>query len=368
MTEHGMTIGINTLFCIPNQVGGTEYHLRSTLQALEKVDKKNSYIIFCNKENFHTFTFHNSVWKKVLCPIHASFRPLRIIYEQFILPFLIKNYHCDILHSFGYFGPIFCPAKHVVTIHDCNWRDCPEDFSLFERIVLTFLIEQNIKTANTIITDSEFSKTRLLHYFPSIMKRLMVVSPRLSCDFIHESKTKHANPLEGKPYFLCVSGFYPHKNIPYLLTLWRSVMQKEKDLHLVLIGKNGHDQKKVLSMISNLRRIHFFPHVSFERLLSFYQHAKAFIIPSIYEGFSYPAYEASMFCLPIFVGNISCFQVEIQPRLHALTFNLLKDCENVMEQTKKVRLRKRNKVLYVASQKSLEELLNIYMKLPEKNY
>jgi hypothetical protein len=116
-------IGINALFMIPHGVGGTEYHLRSFLLNLEKKDEQNTYIVFCNTENYSSFHFTNPKWKKILCPIHASFRPMRLVYEQCILPFLVMKYHCTVLHSFGYFGPIVCPVKHVITIHDVNWRD-----------------------------------------------------------------------------------------------------------------------------------------------------------------------------------------------------------------------------------------------------
>ena len=51
---------------IPHGVGGTENQLRSVLSSLEKQDKKNEYVVFCNNENFNTFRFTNPLWKKVL--------------------------------------------------------------------------------------------------------------------------------------------------------------------------------------------------------------------------------------------------------------------------------------------------------------
>ena len=176
-------IGINALFLIPNQVGGTEYHLRSFLTYIEKLDTVNSYVVFCNAENYDSFSFTHKNWTKVLCPVAAKNRVHRILYEQIVLPFVAEQKGCEILHSYGYFGPVFGGFKKVVTVHDANWLDHPEDSSFIQNCVLNVLIRAAVATADIVVTDSDFSSQRLQHFFPTIAQKLRIIWPGVDDEF-----------------------------------------------------------------------------------------------------------------------------------------------------------------------------------------
>ena len=45
-----LRIGINALYLIPGQVGGTEIYLRSLLAALAEIDERNRYWVYVNRE------------------------------------------------------------------------------------------------------------------------------------------------------------------------------------------------------------------------------------------------------------------------------------------------------------------------------
>ena len=344
---------------IPNTVGGTEYHLRSFLTQLERKDKRNTYVVFCNGENFRSFHFINPRWKKVHCPIRASFRPARILYEQFVLPFLVKRYQCDVLHSFGYFGPVICPAKHIITIHDVNWRDCPEDFSFVERWVTGVLIELNLRFSYRIMTVSEFTKRRLVHYFPNITYKIRVIPSWVSEEFIKESKRVHKLPTKRNKYILSVNAMYPHKRVMYLLDLWKEMSKKDTHLALILIGKNGKDEKHVLDRIRNLDRIHYYPKVSLPSLVAFYQHATAYLSPSVYEGFGFSVYEALSVGGPIVVGKIELYSQKMHKYLVQFTFNKLIDIQ-VIEQLMRNSDKQKHSYILNSSQESVRKLILLY--------
>lgn len=319
-------IGINALFMIPNKVGGTEYHLRSFLKYLEKLDNQNKYVVFCNQDNFKTFSFESNNWQKVLCPINAENRIIRILYEQLALPFLIRKYKCDLVHSYGYFGPLFTfGVPQIITVHDANWLDHPEDNSWLSNLVMKLLTEANMKTAIRVVTDSEFGKSRLLDYFPQCKDKFEVIEPGVEDDFLKLLKTNTIHPLEGKPYLLSVSAFYPHKNIPYLLELWGELIKTEKNLHLVLIGRNGKDEEKVHKMLKTLEQVKYYPKVSYKDLVRFYKHAELLIHPSEYEGFGYPVYEAVAADKKAIVSSKKMYANQLDPYLSELEFNIEND-------------------------------------------
>lgn len=328
--QTNMIIGINTLFLIPNRVGGTEYYTRSFLKHLEEQDKDNSYTVFCNKENFKTFEFKSNKWKKVLCPIKASNRFERILYEQLIFPFVVSAYGCNLLHSFGYFGPVLGNFKKFVTVHDANWKDCPDDVSPLQNFVLNILISLNIYVAKRIITDSEFSKDRLAHYFPRQKDKIEVIPGAIEDEFIDLMKNNNKPIIEGK-YLLCVSKFYPHKKIPYLISLFKEIEKIDNHINLVLVGRDGNEEKQVMELIKSSKRITHFEKASYSDLVNLYKNCSAFIFPSTYEGFGYPVYEAAVAKIPIFVGKKDMYQEEISKNLFELSFDVENDAVKIID-------------------------------------
>ena len=348
-------IGINALFLIPNEVGGTEYHLRSFMNYLQLLDKKNKYVLFCNKENFDTFDLVNSKWKKVYCPVRASNRVSRIIYEQVILPFWVWWYKCNVLHSYGYFGPIKVPAKHILTIHDANWKDHPENVSLPAGMAAKFLIENCMKLASRLIVDSNFSRSRLQYYFPQYKGKITVVKAGVEDKFKRIAMRSLKNPLDNKKYILCVAAMYPHKRIPYLLDIFSKLAEMDKKVNLVLIGNNGKDQPVVLERIQKMERVVYYRKVSLEKLVSFYKFASAFVLPSVYEGFCFPVYESTYLNVPTFVGDVKMYDGSVQKILHQLSWNAEIDAKEILHVK-----RKSSDIKILDYESNTKELISVY--------
>jgi glycosyltransferase involved in cell wall biosynthesis len=331
------TIGINALFLVPNRVGGTEYHLRSFLKELDHADSEFTFIVFCNQENADTFSFAHKNWKKVVCPVPAKYRALRILYEQFLLPQRARGENCDLLHSFGYFGPLYTAMPHVVTVHDVNWKDHPEDSSRFTNLLLRLLCEQGMKTAAKIMTVSQFSAQRIQHYFPHLSAKIAVIPSGVDQLFNKSSKYLQSKVAEKKQ-LLCVSSFYPHKRVLYLLDLWEVLQPRLPGYQLVIVGQNGLDMPAVLKRIAELSNVTHYHKVSFTILHQLYYSAAAVIQPSVYEGFGYPVYEARALNKKVVVGARKLYDEKMQNQLSELSFNPKKDAlmiESLLQSTKK---------------------------------
>lgn len=349
-----MRIGINLLFLIPNKVGGTEYYARSLLSELEKQDKINTYIVFCNKESETSLQFTSPKWKKVVCDVNAENRVSRILFEQFLLPILSLHEKCDLLHSLGYTSPIFSHCPLVTTIHDANWNDMPQDSNLLERIALHLLVTSSAKSAKNIVTDSKFAFNRIQLAFPKLKDKIIIIQPGLDPSFL--SLLKSTKRLSEKKYLLCVSGFYPHKNIPYLLELWKKLSKFLPNYKLILVGRNGRDEQKVLSLAQNMHSVILFQKVSIEKLAELYKSAGAFLFPSIYEGFGFPVYEALAAEIPIFVGSKKPFQ-EIIDHLYELSFNIDTDAELI---SKKIHDQPKKIPALPSYAKTAKKMINLY--------
>lgn len=355
-------IGINILFLIPNQVGGTEYLTRSFLAALEQVDRANSYIVFCNRENFPTFKFNNSRWRKVLCNVPAASRWRRIAYEQIILPVRVWREGCSVLHSFGYFGPTVCPVPQIVTVHDANWQDHPEDTALAANLVSRLLIGLTLHTSAAIVTDSEFSRRRLRIHFPWLKQKLKVVQPAVDENFLRLSAAA-VDRQTKRPYFLCVSGFYPHKRIPFLLRSWKKIIDAFPEHELVLVGGNGSDEVEVRSLVGSMAQVKHYRKVPLTELVELYRGADALLLPSTYEGFGFPVYEAAVSGIPIVVADKTMYDRRLNDLLVESTFVP----ENLKERLKKLPKRRWAAPDMGSYARQAEKLVKIYEHVSQQN-
>ncbi len=123
-----MRIGINALYLLPGKVGGTEIYIRSLAGWLSKVDKDNEYVVFINRESKGVFENIAPNMKIILCPIKAANRPVRILWEQIVLPVQARLHNIDVLLSAGTTSPFICPVKSVLVIHDLQHVNQPWNF------------------------------------------------------------------------------------------------------------------------------------------------------------------------------------------------------------------------------------------------
>ncbi len=361
-TQKPKVIGINALFLIPNEVGGTEYHLRSFIKHLQLQDTYNQYIIFCNRENYETFECTGKNWKKVLCPITARNRVLRIAYEQVLFPQLVQKNSCTLLHSYGYFGPITGAFKKVVTVHDCNWLDHPDDTPALQNFILHQLISRSLKSADKVVTDSEFSLSRLVHYFPQYSTKFVVIQPGIDDLFLKLLAEKTVSPVSEK-YILCVSALYPHKKMLYLLDLWKE-FSRHSTLHLVIVGQHGADEAQFLQKLPELERVHHYTKVDYKTLVALYKHAELFIFPSVYEGFGFPVYEAYAAGVLTIVGNADLYAKNIQSEFIKLSFSINSDSQLIQKESQNLsKKRKSNSSKLFLYQESVIELIELYSSL-----
>ena len=290
-----MKIGINLLFLIPNKVGGTETYSRGIIDALYKFDKINKYVLFCNNENYKTF---DKKYKKVLIPINASNRFVRLLAEQILLPFYSRANKIDVLYSLGYTSPLFNFTNSIVNIFDLNWYYHPEDFNFLQRIVWKFFVTNSARFSDSITTSS-FSSRDSIHKILNKYKRIDVVYPGIPK--MTKAGTLATTKIKGR-YFFSVSAAYPHKNLLGLLKSYKKFLDIGGEDKLIIVGLGGKSTPEVKEYINrnNLDgKVRLLGYVTDRELNELYKNSIALIVTSKYEGFGMPVIEAFGVGLPV---------------------------------------------------------------------
>ena len=311
-----MRIGINALFLIPGGVGGTETYIRNLLESLARIDEKNEYVLFTNRENSGTFGIAQSNFREVLCPISASFRPARILWEQFALPFQVKKSGIDVLHSPGYTAPAMVSCPSIVTICDMNYAYYPEDWAKLSLLFLKILVPLAARKSDKIVALSQNSKRDIVKILevPEDKVRVIYLSGNEICYSVAHDETINQRTQElGERYgirgefILTVAASHPHKNLERLIEAYGILRERKLVKHqLVLVGMKGRANHRLTDLVAELslqEAVIFTGWVPDEHMPLLYSAADLFVFSSLFEGFGIPVLEAMACGTPVVSSN-----------------------------------------------------------------
>lgn len=219
----------------------------------------------------------------------------------------------DITQFFNFAVPPGVRGKRITVIHDMAYRSCPQTVHKKTRIWLELNLKKSCRHADHILTVSEFSKKEIMKYLRVPEKKITVVPNAVDHAVYHpgytESQIRQARDrfrIE-KDYFLYLGTIEPRKNLERLIGAYAKLCRKMEHVpQLVLAGQKGWLCERIYEKASRLdmgNRILFTGYVSEKDSPVLMCGAKAFLFPSLYEGFGMPPLEAMACGTPVIVSN-----------------------------------------------------------------
>lgn len=300
-----MKIGINALYSMSGGYGGMQVYFENLTRSLLEIDSKNTYIFFCNAENYKELNFKEHNVSKVFCRASRGLSLSKTLWEQFILPLQTIAYGIDVLFSPAYIAPALISCKSVVTIHCTKYIKHPEDFDSTGLFVLKALIPISARKSDKIITVSNCTKSEVIDTYKVLPEKIAVIPYAAAnhfnpsgnmAEFLHE---KYG--IIGK-YILSVASTKPHKNVQGLIEAYIKLKEERGIEHkLVLVG----DKRPLLKHNWFSRYSNWQDHILFtgiipnNELSPLYSNADAFVFVSKYESFGIPIIEAMSCGTPV---------------------------------------------------------------------
>lgn len=246
-----------------------------------------------------------------------TFKLMKSVFRQFAPE--IKGIRCLPYKNYIYHSPTFSLPKFVkrgvVTIHDMSMYRVPE-FHPADRVShLKRSLPGVVDRAAMILTDSDFSKSEILHYFDYDPDR--VVSVPLGVDPIFRPASEMADThaamastgLRTQSYTLFVSTIEPRKNIERLIYAYARLPEAlRREVPLVLVGGAGWRSEGIHRKIKIGQEQGWLIYMSYvpEALLPhLYANARLFVFLSLYEGFGLPVLEAMASGVPVLCSNVA---------------------------------------------------------------
>lgn len=276
---------------------------------LMKPDKENNYqpdlsLVFSNNHylkevdtiKYHTF-FPNSQFPRKI-------QLMNLINKNKTIKLLRKG-NFDIFHP-TYYDPYFLPylkkKPFVVTFLDMIHEKFGKVYEEFTQDKLIFEGKKQIlNAAKTIISISENTKKDLIEIYNVEPQKIKVV-------YLATNLAKANNKaLHNFPYLLFVGRRERYKNFNTLLKAMPYCIKQFPEVKLICAGGGKFNDEEIKQIANyNLQdNIQQVPFHSDEVLSNLYTYAKAFIFPSLYEGFGIPILEAFACNCPVIASNVS---------------------------------------------------------------
>ncbi len=294
----------------PQRVGSGQVAFE-LLKNINELDHENNYTILLPSKPFSDLPRERENWKyKILKP--AKFWTKLIIPSYF---YLTKN-KPDLILSPTHYIPSWINCPRINIIFDLSFLRFPKMFKKDDLHKLTKWTKYSAKESEKIITISEASKKDIIKFYGISAKKITVAYPGYDSELYQPvideyliEKTKKKYGIEGY-YILFIGTIQPRKN---LLRLIR-VMDKIDECKLVIAGKikgkgrAGWLNDEILEEPAKLGisdKIIFTEFVPNEDLPVLLSGSKAFILPSLWEGFGIPVAEAMACGTPVITSNVS---------------------------------------------------------------
>ena len=217
--------------------------------------------------------------------------------------------------------PLLPKMPIVIGIHDVTAEDYPRLMFPERRHRWLWMLKGWLarRQANWIVTVSDHAKRGIIRRFQWSDQRLWVVGEAPDPVFQRLADREPIKPVlaryglrEGE-YFVCLGGLNPHKNLSMLLDVFARVRQDFPSIQLVLVGPaeddlftpgvhNLRQQIQTLGLESSVHVTGFLPD---EEVVYLLNAARAFVMPSLNEGYGLGAVEAAACGTPVIATTSS---------------------------------------------------------------
>ncbi len=296
-----MHVGLNLIFLVPGETGGMEVAARSLIPALRDAAPAARFTAFVSREAAH----EDFGIDQVVVPVRATSRAQWVRGEQVYLPRLARRAGCDIVHSLGSTAPAHGAFKRVTTINDLSYLVVPEAHFGLRALGMRVLVPLAARRSHRLVAISQATRDDLVTRLGIAPEKIDIVPLGLgqlaTAAPTPEAALRARLELGDRPVVLTLSAKRPHKNLAGLLDALALIPRERRPVAVLPGYATPHEaelraQATRLGLDDDARWLGW---TSAEDLEGLFALSRAFVFPSLYEGFGLPVLEAMARGVPV---------------------------------------------------------------------
>ncbi len=211
---------------------------------------------------------------------------------------------CDLFHHTDY---VLCrvngSTRQVMTLHDLAFLRSPDWHTPQARYALTKLARRAAARCDGVCVPSRATARDCEERLGLSRDRVFVTPLGVDAPFYQVRRAP-----SRRPFFLAVGTIEPRKNHARLLRAFDSVARRNKEVRLLVAGKQGwgvEEARAAYDASSARDRIVFLGYTPEDELRRLLAEATAMVYPSLWEGFGLPVLEAMAAGCPVLTSDVA---------------------------------------------------------------
>jgi glycosyltransferase involved in cell wall biosynthesis len=294
MTGSVLEVALSMLTLVPGGMGGSETYARELTRLLRDVDDVHTVAYVPSSARGFSRGVDERVVDGVRGGLSSSARLRAVASATLRSPRIRRQMASASVVHFPFTVPVPRPARSqafVQSLLDVQHLDLPQLFSRAELAYRSQLYDRAARSADTVITISNFAKERMIELLRLPADKITVAQLGVDGDQFTPNLGERENfvvyPARG----------WQHKNHARLIEAMAIVRRERPEMRLVLTG-GALDSLGELPEWVDRRGL-----VSVDELRDLYRRAAVLAFPSMYEGFGLPPLEAMASGCPVAASN-----------------------------------------------------------------
>jgi len=301
MSNKTKTVAVIGTRGFPGVQGGVEGHSRQIYTRMRGINvrlyRRKAYLTPRSAQHFDGIQYvdlpstriqgFEAVWHTLLSVLH------------------IMRHRPDVVHVHNIGPGMFVPLLRlmrlpvVLTYHSPNYEH--SKWSRPARWLLRGCEWLSLRFSNRIIF---VNKYQMLKYSEDVQRKSIYIPNGISTARVSTSTTfLDEHGIQPRNYLLAVGRLSPEKGFEYLVQAANALPEVKQ---VVIAGTNDHNNGYLdtLLRLDTGKKVIFTGYTTGENLSQLYSHARAYVLPSLNEGFPMVLLEAMSYGLPLTVSDI----------------------------------------------------------------
>lgn len=234
---------------------------------------------------------------------NVKYKKSRRIYR--VLPWLLPSY--DVWHSIHQLvsnPPSRLRSKVILTIHDLNYLYEKSGFKINK---YHNKVQNKVNRASYITTISHFTLKDVNAHLKLSNKPISVIYNGVEILDTNKAKQPASVSNPATPFFFTIGQVKTKKNFHVLLDL----MKLYPEMNLYIAGQDNTEYAAMMKkriVDEGIYNVFLVGSISTEEKIWLYKNCRAFLFPSLFEGFGLPVIEAMMFGKPVFSSKMTSLE------------------------------------------------------------
>ncbi|HEV2862743.1 MAG TPA: glycosyltransferase family 1 protein [Pyrinomonadaceae bacterium] len=218
----------------------------------------------------------------------------------------------DLFHGTNYEVPLWGASARVVTVHDLSLLTRPETHERRRVARARLRLPLMARAADAVVVPTEAVRREACELLRLEASKVFAVHEAAGELFrplaFEETEVARRRLGVGDEFLLSVGTLEPRKNLHVLLRAFEELVRARpsSQLQLVLAGRTGWLAEPFLAAVADSParpRVVLTGYLDDETLRALYASCRAFVYPSVYEGFGLPPLEAMSCGAPVVAGR-----------------------------------------------------------------